>query len=182
MPVVTLLPHPETPCSSVCHLTVHGAIGVEGQLELQFRLSAPLAEFRLPAANPAPGRRDELWRQTCFEAFIRTDAGPGYWECNFSPSGVWAVYRFDSYRSGMAAAELPEPPRIRLQQSDTALTLTAHLPQVRGGLIDPSACLKLGLATVLESADGRLSYWALHHPAGQPDFHHADAFAWTVQG
>jgi hypothetical protein len=25
---------------------------------------------------------------------------------------------------------------------------------------------------VLETLDGQLSYWALHHPAERPDFHH----------
>jgi hypothetical protein len=30
---------------------------------------------------------------------------------------------------------------------------------------------------VIEAADGSLSYWALRHPPGKPDFHHRDAFA-----
>jgi hypothetical protein len=30
---------------------------------------------------------------------------------------------------------------------------------------------------VIESADGSISYWALRHPAGRPDFHHLDGFA-----
>jgi hypothetical protein len=29
----------------------------------------------------------------------------------------------------------------------------------------------------VEDVDGILSYWALRHPAGKPDFHHTDAFA-----
>jgi hypothetical protein len=37
--------------------------------------------------------------------------------------------------------------------------------------------LRLGLSAVIESCNGSLSYWALRHPAGKPDFHHADAFA-----
>ena len=42
--------------------------------------------------------------------------------------------------------------------------------------------LRLGLAAVIEASDGTRSYWALRHPAGQPDFHHADAFALTAGG
>ena len=36
---------------------------------------------------------------------------------------------------------------------------------------------QLGLSAVIEEADGRLSYWALAHPPGKPDFHHSDCFA-----
>jgi hypothetical protein len=36
----------------------------------------------------------------------------GYYELNFAPSTQWAAYRFDGYRSGMAAAELLAAPRI----------------------------------------------------------------------
>jgi 23S rRNA (guanine745-N1)-methyltransferase len=39
--------------------------------------------------------------------------------------------------------------------------------------------LRLALTTVVELADGApgtLSYWALAHPAGKPDFHHRDGF------
>jgi hypothetical protein len=41
----------------------------------------------------------------------------------------------------------------------------------------PSATLHLGFTAVIEDRDGRLSYWALRHPPGKPDFHHADSFA-----
>jgi hypothetical protein len=30
---------------------------------------------------------------------------------------------------------------------------------------------------VIEEAGGGISYWALAHPPGRPDFHHADGFA-----
>jgi hypothetical protein len=30
---------------------------------------------------------------------------------------------------------------------------------------------------VIEETNGRLSYWALAHPPGKPDFHHSDCFA-----
>ena len=36
--------------------------------------------------------------------------------------------------------------------------------------------LRLGAAAVLEDDNGRLSYWALCHPPGKPDFHHPDGF------
>jgi hypothetical protein len=33
------------------------------------------------------------------------------------------------------------------------------------------------VSAVVETLDGALSYWALRHPPGKPDFHHADSFA-----
>jgi len=33
---------------------------------------------------------------------------------------------------------------------------------------------------VIEETSGRLSYWALAHPSGKPDFHHADCFACEI--
>ena len=44
----------------------------------------------------------------------------------------------------------------------------------------PSSCripLALSFTAVIEDTDGRLSYWALAHAPGKPDFHHAHAFA-----
>ena len=37
--------------------------------------------------------------------------------------------------------------------------------------------LAIGLAAVIEETSGTLSYWALRHAPGKPDFHHPDAFA-----
>jgi hypothetical protein len=36
--------------------------------------------------------------------------------------------------------------------------------------------LHLALAAVIEDHRGQLSYWALEHPVGKPDFHHPDGF------
>jgi hypothetical protein len=43
----------------------------------------------------------------------------------------------------------------------------------------PSDSLLWGFTAVLELEDGSLSYWALHHPKPQPDFH--DRGGWTVE-
>jgi hypothetical protein len=45
------------------------------------------------------------------------------------------------------------------------------------GLSLPGAAVwRLGLSAVIEETSGRKSYWALAHPKGKPDFHHADCF------
>jgi hypothetical protein len=38
----------------------------------------------------------------------------------------------------------------------------------------------VSLTAVIEAADGTLSYWALRHPAPQPDFHHPGGFVLTL--
>ena len=35
---------------------------------------------------------------------------------------------------------------------------------------------QLALTAVIEDTTGALSYWALAHPSGAPDFHHPDCF------
>ncbi len=125
---------------------------------------------------PAPSeRRDELWRHTCLEAFVRSLDG-GYYEMNFAPSTHWAAYRFEGYRSGMGPAEMVAP-RIEARIAGDDYELQAEVDL--GGLSDisPDGPWRLGLSAVLEDARGGISYWALSHPAGKPDFHHPDSFA-----
>ena len=50
------------------------------------------------------------------------------------------------------------------------------LPELRG--VVP---LHLALAAVIEAEDGQLSYWALKHPRGKPDFHRAAGFVASVR-
>jgi hypothetical protein len=45
----------------------------------------------------------------------------------------------------------------------------------------PAPRLRLALTAVVEDARGRLSYWALRHPPGRPDFHHRDGFALVLE-
>ena len=55
------------------------------------------------------------------------------------------------------------------------LELDATIRLDRLQLAQPA--LSVGLCAVIEDARGSLSYWALKHPPGKPDFHQRDAFA-----
>ena len=100
-----------------------------------------------------------------------------YYELNFSPSGQWAAYQFSGYRNGMRVAnEITEVPiEMRSSPDGCALQASLSLDQFRDLPRDRSWCL--GLSAVIEDATGGVSYWALAHPPGKPDFHHADNFA-----
>lgn len=150
----------------------------ELRLDLRFVVTGPPEGLRLPA-RAAPERTDELWKHTCFEAFIRAGPGEAYLELNLAPSTQWAAYRFDGYRQGMAPALDIGAPRIGMRATPEGLELTASLDLA--DLPDLSqADWRVGLSAVIEAADGSLSYWALAHAPGRPDFHHADCFALQV--
>ncbi|MGA8818909.1 MAG: DOMON-like domain-containing protein [Xanthobacteraceae bacterium] len=162
--------YPDSHCDGVTAIAVDVAWLRTGVLLLSYELTGDIDELRLPPIV-APTRADELWRHTCFEAFIRPGSNPAYFEFNFAPSTQWAAYEFDGYRSGMRAAEIAAP-RIDTLIAPARLSLHATL-ELRAL---PPGPWRLGLSAVIEEANGRLSYWALAHPAGRPDFHHADCF------
>jgi hypothetical protein len=177
-----LLPHPESAAGPVRQFSATGSYGPDGALQLAWRLVADLDLLRIPAAT-TPDRADELWRHTCFEAFVADPHSSGYLELNFAPSGEWAAYGFRSYRTGMAPLPLKTVPAVRWRQEGDELTLAVDfrmdaLPGPPGPR--PPVALRVSLAAVLEDDQGGLTYWALRHPAGKPDFHHADAFVLQV--
>jgi len=183
-----LLPHPLAPRGPVESITARVSAAPSQALTLQFALRGNLRRIRIPSQADG-GRADALWRHTCFEAFVRRADAPGYLELNFSPSGRWQAYQFAAYREGMTPADLPQPasisihPRVRAAETvaaqGDALVLDAliHLP-ARGTQVGPK--LRLALSAVVEDDTGALSYWALRHGPGRPDFHHPDAFVLTL--
>jgi hypothetical protein len=157
------------------------SIGVEAQLTAtaitcRYALRGDLAHVRVMAATGAQ-RADGLWRHTCFEAFVASPHGPGYYEFNFSPSLSWAAYRFADYRAGMSAPSLTRAPELQVRRTAAALDLTATVQLAGLAPLESAAALRIALAAVIEEDDGRLSYWALRHPSGNPDFHHPESFA-----
>jgi hypothetical protein len=171
-----LILHPDSPCFAVAKIEVGVARPSADSLVLSYILTGKMSDVRMPPAIAAT-RSDELWRHTCFEAFVRASSGAEYYEFNFAPSTQWAAYRFSSYRSGMrVAAEISAPP-IEVRSSPDCYTLQASLELDRLSGLPRKALWRLGLATLIEDTSGRKSYWALAHPPGKPDFHHTDCFA-----
>ncbi len=172
MPSVRLAPHPDTRAAWIDSLQVEVAATPEHGFFLTYSLAGDLARLRLPPPA-APDRADGLWRHTCFEAFVMGEDAPAYRECNFSPSGTWQAYAFRARRQGGEAATATDP-GIACRAADDRLTLTATLS---ADDLPPGKRLRLALSAVVEDSGGALTYWALRHPPGRPDFHHPDAFA-----
>jgi hypothetical protein len=139
-----------------------------GVLKLRYILSAQLDRLRIPSPRDAT-RKDELWKHTCFEVFVAAEGEGPYRELNFAPSSEWALYAFDDYRKGMVAPAA-EAPSIDVQRGAQRLTVEVFADS---GL---TAVRRLALSAVIEDGNGRLSYWALRHPPGKPDFHHPESF------
>ena len=168
--------HPDSRGFAATHVEVGVARPRADSLVLSYIVTGKMSEVRIPPIMAA-ARSDKLWRHTCFEAFVGTSSGAAYYEFNFAPSTQWAAYRFNDYRSGMCLADEISAPPIEVRSSSDSYTLQASLELDRLSGLPRNALWRLGLAALIEDTSGCKSYWALAHPPGKPDFHHADCFA-----
>jgi|SRR5215472_11615411 len=168
--------HPDSRCIAATHIDVDIARPCGGGLVLSYMVTGKIGDLRLQPMTAAE-RSEELWRHTCFEAFVGTAPGAAYYELNFAPSTQWAAYRFGGYRSGMRVATEIGAPTIEVQAASACYTLQATLDLDGLSGLPRDAGWRLGLAAVTEDTGGRMSYWALAHPPGKADFHHFDCFA-----
>jgi hypothetical protein len=166
-----LVCHPDTPCAALFALGARIALTRDHIWQVDFMAMGRPADLVLPP--PAAAMHTEgLWRTTCFELFLARPVG-AYVELNLSPSGAFAAWQFDHYRTGMAPLAMPAP-GISCQAEGERLVMSARLaeeglPRDRTG--------RIGISAVIAERSGALSYWALAHPPGRPDFHHQDCFA-----
>ena len=173
---LSLRRHPDSPCRAVASIEVDVERFHPGALVLRYAVVGRLSNLLIPPVT-ASHRADELWRHTCFEGFVLAPPDDAYYEFNLSPSTAWAAYRFSSYRSGMRIAnEIPRPLN-GVESSAAAYELHASLELDRLPALPTDTIWRLGLSAVIEESNGLMSYWALAHPPGKPDFHHADCFA-----
>ena len=179
VPAAELEPHPQSPCDPVRRICVD--LGFEagpGVLRLRYRIEGDMGRLRLPATEFAR-RRDGLWQHTCFEAFLRTDASESYHEFNFAPSGDWAAYRFGGRRSDRSAPDLPAP-ILRFHAGQDRCELSADISMPALPELAAAGSIDAGMAAVVETNDGGLSFWALSHGGGTPDFHDPATFRLQV--
>ena len=171
---VVLTRHPDTPDTAVRCVEARVQRSAAATLALTFALQGDIASVRVPPPCP-PRWAICLWEHTCFEAFVLPEDGFAYHEFNFGPSGEWAAFAFERYRDGAPTMEAALAPGINVRIDHERLELDAiiHLDRMQ---IDTAARLRLALCAVVENQDGALSYWALRHPPGKPDFHHSDGF------
>src|SRR5262249_5563398 len=163
--------HPDSLCCAATHIAVDVWRPRAGSLVMRYLVTGKISDLLMRPVTAA-ARADELWQHTCFEAFIGTSSGAGYYEFNFAPSTQWAAYWFSGYRTGMRVASDISAPRIEVQSSSECYTLQAALELDRLSSLPPAAGWRLGLSALIEETSGRKSYLALAHPPGNAGFHH----------
>lgn len=166
-----LIAHPGYPPLDVSSVGAR-IIGRDAQwLRVRWRIEG--ARLLVVPAIAGKGRADELWKTTCFELFLKPAGGEAYCEFNLSPSERWNAYDFDGHRAGMRERPFPHEPECTMRQGSSFAIFDAALPVA--GL--PAADCTMGLCAVIEERGGAISYWALAHPEGEPDFHAPACFA-----
>jgi hypothetical protein len=165
-----------------------------------------------PEKSIRPQRADELWKTTCFELFLSVSGQGDYYELNFSPSGNWNAYHFDSYREGMKRESRIETTEIKQElKSDryelqSFVDLSALLSDLKSQLGTPSLSFDASMTAVIQNNrhsnrlgnplsnhfgdhlsnhqdnDAQISYWALQHARPEADFHWRESFTLKFRG
>ena len=106
----TLRLHPDSQCLSVVHVEVEVTRPEAHGRMLAYIATGKISDLFMPPLGDV-SRTDELWRHTCFEAFV-CGLNSAFYEFNFAPSTQWAAYQFGGYRNGMRVATEIQTPRI----------------------------------------------------------------------
>ena len=128
-------------------------------------------------------RTHDLWKDTCFEWFLKSPQKKNYWEFNASPSGDWNFYQLDDYRKNLHESPLVIHPKItsswleaRQEQGHYRYQVAVDLKR----LLDSTPHLReeglLAVTSVVRYRSGEVSYYSLRHPVEKPDFHSNEAF------
>lgn len=177
-PALTI--HPDSECWPVAEFSAAIEPAFSDEIRIEYLLRGTLSDLVFPPLTEIR-RGDELWKSTCFELFIMPAGDAGYYEFNFTPRGDWAAYSFGDYRSGMQSLDALPPPRINIQRENSVCYIMVGInivPLVKA--LRNKKC-HVGLSAVIEESGGNISYWALAHPQGKPDFHHRDCFALQIE-
>jgi len=165
-----LVPHPDHPPLAVSRVEARIIGRNDNWLRVRWRVEG--AQSLVIPSFAGKGRADELWKTTCFELFLQPNGGPAYCELNLSPSERWNAYDFDSYREGMRERPFPREPECTLRQGSTFAIFDAAIPVAAL----PEGDCAMGLSAVIEEQGRTVSYWALAHGDGKPDFHASACF------
>ncbi|HAK51074.1 MAG TPA: hypothetical protein DCM54_04100 [Gammaproteobacteria bacterium] len=150
--------------SVVCHVDIDDS-GESSTLSISYHLKGDLNRIKWPDESDLQDENRELWRNTCFEFFIGHESGNDYCEFNQSPSGNWAGFEFDDYRSNMKQSNAVYANEFHISRDQNECHAVLDLPA------PGTSTIYLGLALVIRDVDEQLHYFGLSHPDDAPDFH-----------
>lgn len=139
-------------------------------LQLNYQLSGNLENLVLPTNKQKIKKTDNLWQNTCFEAFFKLKGSPNYIELNLSPFSAYNAYCFNAYRQGMQEIDIT---KIELNSIKTA---NQYSFDVEIEFAEDYNFESLAITAILMLESGETSHWALKHAADKPDFHLLDSF------
>lgn len=116
--------------------------------------------------------QDELWKNNCFEFFVKTLNSPEYFEFNANSKGNWNFYKLQSYRSSLTREEKIHSIHCTVSQ-DSLISLQY--------IIDLNPLFKKGDRLLFSFCsvillEGMTTYWSNQHSLEKPDFHNANNF------
>lgn len=161
--------------SAALNIEITGTVELEGAaLNVAYQISGAPEQVKAASNHPQPTRKNDLWRTTCFELFMKAPAASEYWEVNLAPSCDWNMYHFTGYRSALQPELQIADIKITPEVNQTHFTgLRATLPVPPPLLSQPFA---MGICCVIEDIEGKLHYFALRHDGVKPDFHNPAGF------
>lgn len=167
-------------CPATPAIEITGMLALEaGALSVLYDLSGAAEQVRYAAISAQPSRKNDLWRTTCFELFVKLPGGSEYWEYNLSPSRDWNAYHFTGYRSQLQ-------PEVHVTGIDIVTEVAqARLASLQARLPLPPSLLNrklaVGISSVIEDAEGNMHYFALRHSGVKPDFHDPAGFVLSLE-
>jgi len=133
-------------------------------LHLTFKLSGDIKHYKFPKTKKQE-RKDELWKESCFELFLATEDEEAYYEFNFSPTLAWNSYRLEYYRA--EPKKIDEVELIEFEVKQTKETLLVEITlDVQTLKFDT-----YNLATILLNKQEEREFWSLKAKGDTPDFH-----------
>ena len=157
-------------------------------LHFAFQLEGDLTSLDVPLSQVSKSRsqKDELWKTTCFEIFLSRPGDLSYFEFNFSPTGDFAVYTFDDYRSDMQPLKQLVQPKFKFERGSDFYRITGAIgdahddPRFKLLLAEPK--LEASMTAVIKPlpGQGETTFWALSHAGKKADFHLRSSFGLSL--
>jgi len=168
-----LIPYP---APNLPALEITGTVArIDNRITVHYVIRGDVENILLPTPSSASERKHDLWKATCLEFFVAIQDQPQYWEFNMSPSGNWNVYAMDAYRQVNMREELAFtqlPFEFRKTNDEVLLDISVDLNPI----LQLKSVLKVGITTIIQTNNGKETYWALAHPGQHADFHQRDSF------
>lgn len=155
---------------------------IDNKLHLKYLLSGSLDKILKLDESLQINRKNEIWKSTCFEFFLKSPQQNHYWEMNLSPSGDWNFYHLEDYRKSLKEEALIGTPQIQKDfngekfQLSCSFDLNSLMNSIMISKGIAASVFQMGLSCILQKRDLTVEYYSLGHSKEKPDFHNSQFF------